>query len=374
MSVRRLIEAFAAWRDRREPLVLATVYETLGSTYSKAGHRILITAAGDYQGLVSGGCLEGDLAMRAERALENGSPASVTYDMRDDVDALWGLGVGCNGLIRILLEPLLPARGYEPFASIAAAHLADGAAVATVLDDGFGKPPGGQALPPGAALIVDGGGARPLGAALPADWRSLLEAGCVASLDGGEAHIAVNHGMRVLYTPIAPVPRVLILGAGPDAVPVAELFAEVGWRVTVADHRPAYLARGGFRRADEVLEISPAALTERLDLTRFDGVLVMSHHLDTDQTYLDRIAAAEARPAYLGVLGPPARRAKLLAALGERGETLRPLLRGPVGLRIGADSPEAIALSIAGEMQSVFAEAPISRGRRRPVRAFHRPA
>src|SRR5690554_1806918 len=143
MSVRRIIQAFETWRASGEPLVLATVFETAGSTYSKAGHRILIAANGDYQGLVSGGCLEGDLAERARAVLESGQPAAVTYDMRDDADDLWGLGVGCNGMLRVFLQPLSPAEGYEPFTSIAARLVGRGPALlATVIEGAGGVRPG----------------------------------------------------------------------------------------------------------------------------------------------------------------------------------------------------------------------------------------
>ena len=100
-------------------MVLATVYETIGSTYSKAGHRILIAANGDYQGLVSGGCLEGDLAERARSVIETNEPLAISFDMRDEADDLWGLGVGCNGLIRVFLQPLTEAEDYQPFSDIA---------------------------------------------------------------------------------------------------------------------------------------------------------------------------------------------------------------------------------------------------------------
>jgi xanthine dehydrogenase accessory factor len=135
MSVRRIIQAFEDWRRNGEPMVLATVYETMGSTYSKAGHRILIATHGDYQGLVSGGCLEGDLAERARKVLSSGIPKAVTYDLRDEADELWGLGVGCNGLLRVFLQPLTAEHAYEPFTSIAA-HVMNNApaAVATVIE------------------------------------------------------------------------------------------------------------------------------------------------------------------------------------------------------------------------------------------------
>ena len=119
MSSRRIVDTFREWRSRGEPMVLVTVYDTLGSTYSKAGHRILIGASGQNQGLVSGGCLEGDLAERARRVIEDDRTLAVTYDLRDEAEELFGLGIGCNGLLRVLLQPLTAAGAYEPFASIA---------------------------------------------------------------------------------------------------------------------------------------------------------------------------------------------------------------------------------------------------------------
>jgi len=351
MSVRRIIEAFDAWRGRGETLVLATVYDTLGSTYSKPGHRILIASNGDYQGLVSGGCLEGDLAERAAHVAETRSPLAVTYDLRDDADELWGLGVGCNGLIRVFLQPLTPESRFEPFASISTRLVGTtGGAVATVIESER------RDAPAGATLVVD---ADPSGAVvlhgLPAGADAVAElvAGCRAALDSGRAsHTRGTDGFEVLYAPLVPVPRVLVLGAGLDAVPVVDFAADLGWFVTVADHRPAYLERGRFERADRVLEVDPRELPRKVPLAEFDAVIVMSHHLETDRTYLSHLVGAPAR--YLGVLGPPARRARLLDVLGEAGEALRPRLKGPIGLDLGADSPESIALSIVAELQAVF--------------------
>src|SRR5690242_20744300 len=135
MGARHLLQSFDAWRAAGEPLVLATVFETAGSTYSKAGHRILLAANGDYRGLVSGGCLEGDLAERARGVVASAQAAAVTYDLRDSADDLWGLGVGCNGLLRVFLQPLLPANGYQPFTAIAERLAGTSAAgLATVIE------------------------------------------------------------------------------------------------------------------------------------------------------------------------------------------------------------------------------------------------
>lgn len=350
MSARRLLGAFERWRARREPLALVTVYDTLGSTYTKAGHRILIAANGDYQGLVSGGCLEGDLAERARRVVESGSAAAVTYDMRDEADELWGLGIGCNGLIRVLLQPLTAEEGYEPFASIAASWL--------------GRHPAGVAL-----VVASASGATPAGATLlrAADlerrWRvgeahaGPLAAGCERAAAHGSAELVTDElGLEVLYAPLTPIPRVLVLGAGPDAEPLVTLAAEIGWRVTVADHRDAYVEPGRFGTAEAVMRVDPRDLGAQLALERYDAIVVMSHHLETDRRYLEQAATAPAR--YIGVLGPPARKARLLDELGSARAQLEDRLEGPVGIDIGADSPESIALSITARLQQLFSTRP----------------
>lgn len=345
MSLLRTVRRFSEWRDHREVLVLATVYETMGSTYSKAGHRSLIAANGDYQGLVSGGCLEGDLGERANRIRETRKPAAITYDLRDEADDLWGLGVGCNGLIRVFLQPLVPEQDYEPFAAIARRLMGtEPAGSATVIEAG------GSRLPLGGTLIRTSDSSE----AIEFDTAQVgqLEAGCDEALRSGQSRYVVDDsGAGILYSALVPVPRLLVLGAGPDAVPLVRMAAELGWLVTVADHRQAYIDKGGFEAAERVRTIDPAALAGEIELETFDAVIVMSHHLNTDRTYLAQLA--EIRAGYVGVLGPPARKARLLDELGAVGEALRPRLKGPVGLDIGADSPESIALSILAELQDL---------------------
>jgi xanthine dehydrogenase accessory factor len=164
--------------------------------------------------------------------------------------------------------------------------------------------------------------------------------------------VSAADGLRVLYAPLTPVPRVLILGAGLDAVPLVNVLAELGWRVSVADHRPAYLERAGFARAEALLPVQPSSLADGVRLTDFDAIVVMSHHLETDRRYLRQLAAIDV--PYLGLLGPPARKRRLLDELGESAGALGLRLRGPVGIDIGADTAESIAVSIAAEIQQVL--------------------
>ena len=341
MSARSILQSFEAWRAAGTPLVLATVYETQGSTYSKAGHRILLAGNGDYRGLVSGGCLEGDLAERARLVVAEDRPLAVTYDLRDAADELWGLAVGCNGLLRIFLQPLVAARGYEPFATMAECLRGTAAAtVATVVESADATLPLGTTVVSRAGRDAGFGAGSSAVAALAARARAAAPA------------LVREAGVSVLYAPLRPIPQLLVLGGGLDAVPLVGMAAELGWFVTVADHRPAYVARAGFERAERVALVDADAVAAQLRLEDFAAVVVMSHHLPTDRKYLRQLAAVRTR--YVGVLGPRARRERLLADLGAAAGDLPSRLKGPVGLDIGADSPESIALSILAELQSVL--------------------
>jgi xanthine/CO dehydrogenase XdhC/CoxF family maturation factor len=217
-------------------------------------------------------------------------------------------------------------------------------------------------LTTGATVVIVGAAERSVD--VPEPWRQRLRDGArAAALRRRAELVQEGGGARLLYSPLLPIPRVLILGAGLDAVPLVNVLAELGWRVAIADHRPNYLARPGFARAERKQVVKPTALGQELELARYDAIVVMSHHLPTDRSYLSHLAAVDV--PYLGLLGPPARRQRLIDELGAEAGALAERLRGPVGLDIGADSAESIALSIAAEMQQVLAKDGESGSRRR---------
>jgi len=326
-------------------LVLASVYETEGSTYSKAGAQMLITGDGDFQGMLSGGCLEGDLAERARAVLESGTPQTVTYDLGQNDEELWGLGVGCDGLMRIFLQPVTPGNQYEPFATMCKAYegLTEQVA-ATVLESGIDELVAGSSL-----VTIDGGVAFS-----DIDQRYAqeiqTEAGtALLQRQSKTATIAVDDGdVTILLSVLQPPPRILVLGAGLDAEPVVRLASELGWRVTVQDHRPAYIESGDFAVAEQVHCVPVAEVTTEISLQQFAAAIVMSHHLASDRQYLKQLAATDI--GYIGLLGPRDRRKRLLEELGEDAERLLPRLHGPAGLDIGGRGPASIALSIVAEI------------------------
>jgi xanthine/CO dehydrogenase XdhC/CoxF family maturation factor len=345
MTVRQLRESFSLWSAQEVPLVLATVYHTQGSTYSKAGARMLITGDGRFQGMLSGGCLEGDLAERASQVIDSGAPQTVTYDLGMNDEELWGLGVGCDGLMRIFLQPLTSASAYQPFAAMDEILGGDEPGIAaTVIQSSI------AALTAGATLLRVADTVQTFGIATA--HQEALSGPAAAALAAGQScmqSIGIDgESVDVLFALLLPPPRLLLLGAGLDARPVLRLATELGWRVSVQDHRPAYVAGGGFDDAERVLCKPASQLADAIDFARFDAVIVMSHHLATDRVYLQQLARTSV--PYVGLLGPPDRRRRLMADLGDDAKLLEARLHGPAGLDIGGDGPASIALSIIAQV------------------------
>jgi xanthine dehydrogenase accessory factor len=326
---------YAAYRDGGEPLVLATIVHTVGSTYRKAGAQMLIARDGQASGLLSGGCLEGDLAERARNVFATGQATIAEYDTRTSDDLIWGIGLGCEGAMRILLSAITPANRYQPFGYIEECRQSHRAgAFAMVVES---RSP---ARPLGKSFVADGED-------FPAELASVLRAPLTSAreVETSEA--------KYLVVPVELPLRLLILGAGPDVQPLVEIGGLLGWQITVQDHRPAYVVAERFPHARAVVLNSANQLAQALDLTAFDAAVVMSHHLLSDQAYLE--ALADSPIGYVGLLGPAPRRARLLAEIGDRAAKIQSRLRGPVGLDIGASTPESIALAIAAEIQAYAA-------------------
>lgn len=332
---------FSACRDRGEPLVLATVTRTLGSTYRKAGAQMLIAGDGRAAGLLSGGCLEADLMERA-RAVLAGSPVVVDYDTRSSDDLIWGIGLGCEGAMTILMLRLDRANDYQPFAFVEACRR--------------GGVPGNFAV-----VAQSTNPTYPLGTAFRSDSPAALPAGVAdvlhATANLRAATTVETDGATFLIAPVELPPRLLVLGAGPDAMPLVEIAGLMNWHVTVLDHRPAYAVAERFPRAQRVALNPAGELPGELRSARYDAAVVMSHHLLSDQAYLTALAEHEAVP-YVGLLGPAPRRARLMQEIGELSQRLQGRLRGPIGLDIGAKTPETIALAIVSEIQAVLAGHP----------------
>lgn len=331
-----------------EALVLVTITGTERSTYRKPGAMMLISRDGGYEGMISGGCLEGDLLHHANKVFESGVPKSVTYDTHAGEDLVWGLGLGCDGIIHLQLQRLDRGAGFA------------------LLD--FLRDAQQQHQPVLMALVTRSGTPElPQGtfglfspqAGTMGDARLSAQCSQVVSSAGGawpkwRQQVAGNVDGDVMFINIPPVPRVLLCGGGPDAVPVARLVSNLGWSCIIADHRSGFARADRFPPGSQVVLTRPDGLGKVLDLDAIDAAVVMSHHLENDAAYLRQLAmhVPTGRLRYIGVLGPAARRHRLqeMAACPEI------TVYGPAGLDVGAELPEAIALSILAEVHAVLNE------------------
>jgi xanthine dehydrogenase accessory factor len=355
-ELNRILEACAEARGQETPGVLATVVRVLGSAYRRPGARMLFRRGRPAVGLISGGCLEEDLALRTSDVLDSGQARTVVYDMRSPDDIVWGLGLGCNGEVRVLLERLTAESGYLDFLE-ACCWRGVPAVLATVFEV-----QGSTDVEVGTRIAFDetGGLAQTATAQDRLCERVAQDAGL--ALQRGKSfnstyQLEGDACVEVLIEYVAPPVSLVVFGAGMDALPVVQGARQLGWQVTVADHRPAYANQELVPLVDAVTLLDYEQLPR--DLPSMDGntaVLVMTHHFLHDLDLLEQLLPSAA--PYVGVLGPQKRSEKLLEQLAQRG--LRPTpqqldrFHGPVGVDMGSETPEEIALSALAEIQAVL--------------------
>ena len=350
--MKELQEIVTAWEalcaEGREA-VLATVVQVSGSTYRRPGARMLLAAEGRLAGSVSGGCLEGDLVKKAQWHTRSGA-ALVTYDSTDEDDVVWGFGLGCNGVVQVLLERVAPNTPGPLRLLHSVLHERRPGVIATVIG-GEGRARVGQRL----LLLPDGRQDTLSDAALLAQVENDAQAVLAARRSQTETYALPDDTSVVVFLEavLPPLPLV-IFGANHDALPLVRLAKELGWHVTVADVRGAQPHPERFPEADKVLAGSADTLCREISWDAQTAAVVMTHNYPDDKRILRRLLETSA--FYVGQLGPKARTERLLAEISDDGfavtDAHRSRLHGPVGLDIGADTPEQIALSVVAEIQA----------------------
>lgn len=349
---RAIVDALFRSAEGADPVVLATVVRVTGSSYGGVGTRMVARVDGSTVGIVSGGCLESDLAGHAREVHLKRTPRVVTYDTRADDDTAWGLGLGCNGLIEVLLEPLAPVEAGAIGRLIDQALSASSpSALATVIASGGAD--GAPAI--GAHALFSGETVQTTG-----DWgdRNVQDAarGDVgdAIAEGRRGLVREYDGVSIAFEVVRPAVRLVICGTGPDVVPVVTLGQHLGWSLTVIDHRPVVPEHEARFPGARLIECeAPERLAECVALDERTAAVVMSHHFARDTEYVRALLASPV--AYIGVLGPRPRSERMLAVIGgDHPRVTDSRVFAPVGLDIGGDGPEAIALSIATEVSAVL--------------------
>lgn len=337
--------------------VLATVVDIQGSSYRLPGARMLIAGTQWTAGSVSGGCLEGDVVLRAREVLEKNRAVVVTYDTTSDEDILFGVGLGCRGIIQVLIEPVTPqatASDLVGFIRECIEKRENGIAATVISVDGK------SAAITGARLLRKSNGETRSDIA-DAALRSGIEA-YVARMQPADASHTTRFDVpggvvQVFVEAIRPPLPLVIFGAGHDALPLAHLAKELGWHVTVVDHRAAYATRERFPSAEDVVVATTEEIAQRVPFDSSTVALVMTHNFLRDLEVLRLLLPSPVR--YVGLLGPKRRAGELMTELERQSVVLTPQQRqrlyAPVGLDLGAEGPEGVALSVLAEIQAVVA-------------------
>jgi xanthine dehydrogenase accessory factor len=350
-----IVTAYRAIRHAGQAAALATLVKVDGSTYRRPGARMLITAAGQWVGALSGGCLEADISDRAQRVMFSGKPELVVYDTTSDDDLIWGLGLGCQGIAQVLIEPLDAAQLDHPITLIEAClqhQQAGGIATAYSTQGEVAEPLGALLLAFPDGRIVSRIQSPSL---LQRIWQDLQ----TVLVNHRATHHTYASGagqIEVALQGVQPPVPLVIFGAGYDALPVVQVAKQLGWHVTVVDCRALPATRERFSVADDVCLCPPTEVAEVVTLSDRTAAVIMTHNYFHDRQLLQTLLPQPL--AYLGLLGPKSRAQRLrldLEAQNARfcAEHMSPL-HSPIGLDIGAETPEEIALSIIAEIQSVM--------------------
>ena len=332
--VGRIAELAAAGRRA----AMATVVRIEGSAYRRPGAKLLVEEGGATRGGVSGGCLEADVREVALVVMRDGVPRLRHYETGDDDSTVWGLGLGCNGAVDIFVQPVTTEGAVDAARRLRALLAGDARfAVSTVVR--------GPAAVLGRMLVTPPPPAAGSTGAPDLDREMARRAETLLAAGESKCHDVESAGA---FTEVhVPPPRLVICGAGDDAMPLSICASQVGFRVTVVDHRPAHLSPERFPDA-ELAGRRPEDGLGGLPLGPRAYPVVMTHSFAHDREWVRRLLATDV--PYVGLLGPRARRDEILHQIGA---TAAGRLFAPVGLCLGADGPEQVAVSIVAELLAV---------------------
>src|SRR5690348_11173864 len=332
LETREVLDFLARVRGAGRRAALATVVRVRGSAYRHEGAKLVVAEDGSTAGNVSGGCLEQDVREVALQVIRKGESELRSYCSSADAVAAWDLGVGCEGQVDVYVEPAV-ARPRErarlderrPFVAC-------------------GVMPG-----KGEQLIVTSDGAegdlgsKDLNARVATKARELLAT--------GESGIHEIAGRSIFFDVLVPPPQLVVLGAGDDARPLVRFAADVGFRVVVVDRRPGYLTLDRFPAAAALIHSAGDELDNALSLDAECYAVVMNHNFADDQAYVR--ALLKTPVGYVGMLGPRQRTERILRNLAAEGPIDEGRVYGPVGLDIGTDGAEQVALAVIAEILAV---------------------
>ncbi len=338
-EIKNIIKYFDS-SPANEKMAIATVVRVEGSSYRRMGARMLVSETGNWVGGISGGCLEGDALKRARMAILKGRASVITYDTTIDDDHQIGVGLGCNGIIDVLFTPIDAQDRYNPIA---------------ILRKAAGGFRGSHTF----IQVTRADESALLGQTRIFEGQTSLEflnhhcniavlSRAIASLEKSK-NVVVNPNLTLFVEVVPPSYHLILLGHQYDLYPLLRQTLELGWDITV-------VAPENKVNATEGVTLLKKEEFDQLTFDDYTAVVLMSHSLQTDKENLRKIAQTPAR--YIGMLGPRVRSERIFNELAEEGdpvpETAMQNIYAPVGLEIGATTPDEIALAMLAEIKAVF--------------------
>ena len=344
-----VLQAIESLSARGERLALATIVAVRGSTYRRPGARLLVPEEGAPIGNISGGCLEGDVADVARIVMREGRARVVSFDLTADDDAVWGWGLGCNGAMELFVEPADKAAEVAGALRMALERQRPICMVTVLASETAGVEQGNR-------LLVSPEGERHGSLGDPGVDQAAAEAARELLVSERSEVRELPGGVRAFVEVLEPPLRLVICGAGHDAIPLVEAAAGLGWSPVVVDDRSAFLTHERFPRAAGFVALErPDQVAERAPLDERTFAVVMTHNFLRDKDYLRALLGSPVRS--ISMLGPRARTQRLLHELREEGTAIRAededRLRAPAGLDLGAEGPEEIAAAIVAEIVAI---------------------
>jgi xanthine/CO dehydrogenase XdhC/CoxF family maturation factor len=355
-EIRKILDVYQHIDFSQRKAALATVVRVEGSSYRRPGARMLMTDDGRWEGGISGGCLEGDALRKARQVILDGTPMLVTYDTMEGGAASLGVGLGCNGIIDVLIEPIEKEDRSNPIEILrAVVQVQETCVLTTVFKHSTGEPALGNRI-----LFRPDGTVTNFADTEAANLEGMVEAEVAQAFSSGKSRILtcetalgqVDIFIEVLHPSI----NLILFGGGFDAVPIIKIAKELGWHVTVSDDCVAHLSPKRFPEADAVVHADRHAVTTFFSFTRRTAAVLMSHNYKYDLAVLTNLLPTDV--SYIGILGPKKRFDKMIDELTIEGRNIPAdqiaSIYSPVGLDIGAETPEEIALSIVAEIKAHF--------------------
>lgn len=352
-EITQIISAYHRYKDSGKKSALATVVKVDGSAYRRPGARMLVSEDGELTGAISGGCLEGDALRKAQAVIFQQKSMIVTYDTTDEDDQKFGVGLGCNGIIQVLIEPLEFSDQLNPVELL---KFAIGNRATKILVTIFSLR-NSRSEQIGTQLLFDNNSIHGNKEEIPDTiFNHILES--ITEVSEIQSNKITETGDHFVFFECIKAPiHLLLFGAGNDTIPLAKMANLLGWELSLVDGRSSHANTQRFPSANNIVVSSADEAISRLAFDSQTVALLMTHNFEYEMTILKGLLEKEI--SYIGILGPKKKRLKMFERLEIDGlKVNQEHVYGPMGIDIGSEGSEEIALSVLSEIKAVLSQKP----------------